>query len=97
MATEEIKAGAVVCFSTGCYSDYSVGSFARVLKPINEAVWKDMTDACTHPREWDKDGDPRFNSDEAVPWFVKNGYIEEVEYQELHLGDYAETPKWSMA
>jgi hypothetical protein len=96
-AKTQIEVGEVVAFSSGEYSDYRIGSFAKVLKPLNKAVWDEMVAACTVPPDYDPDGDPRFDEDKAVPWLVKNGYIEEVEYTELHLGDYHRAPAWENA
>ena len=89
----EFPAGSVVAFSSGEYSDYSIGAFSKVLKPINEAVWNAMRAACKGT-DWDPD---RFDDGKAVPWLVANGYIEEIEYQELHLGDYGRCPDWGNA
>lgn len=98
MAVETLKPGQIIYFSTGCYSGYGVCGVARVLKPFAKKVFEQMVSDCTRAPEYDKDEEPRFNSDEAMPWFVNNGYIEEVDYQELHLGDYSfETPRWEDA
>jgi hypothetical protein len=93
----EIKVGEVVAFSSGEYSDYRIGSFAKVLKPLNAEVWETMRVACTVPPEYDPEGDPRFDEYKAVPWLVANGYIEEVTYTELHLGDFNRLPRWENA
>lgn len=93
----EIRVGQMVAFSCGEYSDYSISGFSRVLKPINEAVWDAMVAGCTAPPSYDPDDDPRFHEEKAVPWLVANGYVEEVEYTELHLGDYGRAPRWTHA
>lgn len=94
---KELPAGTTVAFSTGSYSDYSVGPFGKLLKPLNEGTWDAMCDAASAPPDWDPQGDPRFNSDKALEWLRANGYIEEVEYVELHLGDYSQRPSWGHA
>lgn len=94
---KELPAGQIVAFSTGCYSDYSVGVFAKLLKALNQTAWEAMLDAATAPPDYNPKGDPRFNSDKAVEWLRANGYIEEVEYVELHLGDYGDRPEWADA
>jgi hypothetical protein len=96
MATESIKPGSYVAFSEGCYSDYGVNGFAKCLKEINPEVWQEMVDACTGPQEWDPSY-IRFESGKAVPWLIANGYIEEIQYAELHMDDYGEQPSWSHA
>lgn len=92
----QINPGDVVAFSSGEYSDYRVGSFARALKPITKEVWEELGKACSKPPEWDKDGDPRFDEYKAVPWLVARGYIEEIEYHEMWMGDYGRLPKWPL-
>lgn len=86
----QYKPGAMVAFSSGEYSDYRIGSFARVLKPITQEVWTAMREACKDPTKWDAN---RMDEYKAVPWLVAQGYIEEVEYEELHLGDYGLIPE----
>lgn len=93
----EIPVGAMIALSSGEYSDYRVGCFSRVLRPLNEAVWEEMRSACTVPPDYDPTESPRFDEYKAVPWLVANGYIEELPYTELHLGDYGELPKWATA
>ena len=93
----EIPAGTLVAFSSGEYSDYRVNSFGRVLKPINRDVWELMGKSCSVAPEWDKEGDKLFQEDRAVPWLIANGYIEEIEWHELHLGSYAGFNDWSYA
>ncbi len=91
----EIKASSTVLFATGCYSDYSVGCLGRVLKPINKAVWDEMVKGATVAPSYAPE--PRFESAAAMAWLIANGYIEEVTYVGLHLGDYGDTPKWENA
>jgi hypothetical protein len=91
----ELPAGTTVAFSTGCYSDYSVGPFAKLLKPMNEAAWAAMVADATRPSTYWPDG--FFQSEKAIEWLRENGYIEEVEYVELHLGDYGYAPSWEEA
>jgi hypothetical protein len=93
----ELPVGSVVAFSSGEYSDYRVGSFARLLKPLNAEVWEQMSEACTAPPDYDKNGIPRFDEYKAVPWLLANGYIEEIDCTELHLCDYGQAPSWSDA
>ena len=95
--TKEIPVGALVAFSTGCYSDYRVGPFGKVLKTINEEVWEEMRAGCTKVPEYHKDADPRFDLYGAAQWFITNGYVEEVEYTELHIGEYSQCNSWADA
>lgn len=83
----EIGVGQVIALTSGEYSSYRVISFAKVLKPINAAVWDEMVKACTTRHELYPEEPPYFDDEKATPWFVDQGYIEDVEYTELHLDD----------
>lgn len=92
---KEIPAGTIVALSSGEYSDYSVLMFARVIKPLNADVWQEMGTGCqdsevSHDYEY-------CNLYKCAPWLVTNGYIEEIEYTELHVGAYGHMPDWNMA
>lgn len=91
----ELPAGQTVMFSTGCYSDYSVMAVAKLLKPMNEDAWTAMCDASCEPNNWKPDG--YFDSSKAMAWLRAERFIEEIEYVELHLGDYGDRPKWEEA
>lgn len=91
----ELPAGQTVMFSSGAYSDYSVMSFGKLLKPLNEAAWDEMCKASLRESTWKPDG--YFESDKAMEWLRSNGFIEEVEYVEIHMGDYGDRPKWEHA
>lgn len=93
----EIAAGQVITLASGEYSDYRVILVARVLKPINAALWEQMRLACFAPPSYDPEDDPCFQVDMCAPWLLNNDIIEEIEYTELHLGDYGELPKWENA
>lgn len=91
---KQIEAGEIIALSSGEYSDYRIGAFSKVLKPINEEVWQLMGESCRGNYQWDKE---YFEEGKAVPWLVANGYIEEIAYTELHLGDYGRLSPWSDA
>jgi hypothetical protein len=63
---------------------------------MNEAAWQEMVAGCSKPASYDPEY-IRFEEDEAIAWLKANGYIEEVEYVELHLGDYGRAPRWENA
>lgn len=92
----EVPAGQTVMFSSGCYSDYSVGCIGKLLKPLNEAAWNEMCAFANGPSEWRPNGG-YFETDKAMTWLREHGYIEDMEYVELHLGDYGDAPKWEDA
>jgi hypothetical protein len=93
---KELPAGTMVAFSTGCYSDYSVNGFAKLLKPLNQSAWEEMVEAALEPNEYATDG-KSFERTKAMAWLIANGYIEDTEYVELHMGDYGDTPSWADA
>jgi hypothetical protein len=92
----EIAVGEFLALSSGEYSDYRIGCFSRVLKPITKAVWGQMVEACTEPLNYAPE-EQSFNESKVAPWLVANGYIEEIPYHELHLGDYGDKPSWESA
>jgi hypothetical protein len=86
-----LKVGTIVLVSHGAYSDYTVDCVARVLKPINKTVWAKMKAACGAKSEADEFyGDLNF----ALPWFLDNGYLVELESRGMHLGSYNELRNW---
>lgn len=93
----QIEVGKIVAFSSGEYSDYRIFCFAKVMKSINESVWEQMRTECSEIPSWGDEGDRRFSDEKALPWLIANGYIEEIEYTELHLGDYGRLSNWSEA
>ena len=90
--TDEIPAGKLLLISQGAYSDYTVCSIARLLKPINKEVWDRLIAEFRAESDWAYDA-----MDKMVPRLIKDGYIEEVEYQELYLGSYGELRTWEEA
>ena len=88
-----LKVGTTVLVAHGAYSDYSVDCVARVLKPINKKVWETMKAACGVKSKEDQFyGDLHY----ALPWFLENGYLEEIEHYEMHLGSYNELRNWEV-
>lgn len=88
------KKGELIALSEGSYSDYCVESLSRAMVDF---------DASKILHEWAKENAEReqstFKSGEFnykqkeggmsfVEWLNKNGYTEDVEYRELHIGDY---------
>ena len=89
-----VPAGTLLLLSRGEYSDYSIVALCRVLKPIDQTVWAVMGAACTGHCERNPE---RFDDSRALPWLIEKGYVEEVEYRELHLGDYGRCSLWERA
>lgn len=84
-----MKVGEFIYFSSGEYSDYSVGPICKLLKPITKADWQEMIAACKSDVDWRP-----FEQGEAVPWFIANGFVEELDATEAHLGDYCGVPEY---
>lgn len=78
--------------SSGEYSDYIVNGLFKVLKKFN---------AEDKLNEWAKETGRKYSRDDEgiiddygnneigfTGWLNANGYIEDIEHRELHLGDY---------
>ena len=95
----EIPVGTVVVFSTGEYSDYGYCGMVRVLKPLHADLWENMRTAANVLPDYAQGDEQyrRFDEGAAIAWLVAQGYVEEMEYTELHMGDYDACPRWSDA
>lgn len=80
-----VKAGELLAFSTGEYSDYSVQMFCRALKDIDMSVveaFQSLPEEKTkEPWAWD-------STDRFQTYLEENGYVERLAYKEVHLGSY---------
>lgn len=74
----------LIAFSTGEYSDYQTQTY-RVLKAFNLKTVMQEFDQC-NPAECVSPYDGRRH--EVVPWLIKEGYIEDADIIEVHLGSY---------
>lgn len=92
MATKPIEAGQIVALTSGDYSDYQVQAFAKVLKVIDKDVWLAAITACR-----DKNYKIYTNESRVAPWLTENGYIEVIEYTELHIDDHESNNDWEDA
>ena len=73
----KLTKGELVAISNGEYSDYCVNGLFKVLKDF---------DAKQMAIEWGGANGMQF-----VPWLCIRGYLEDVEYREMHTGCYGET------
>lgn len=87
MATAPIPAGSHIVLSCGSYSDYSIRVLGRVLKDITAEVWAAMRVASQHTRPAAHGylSYTHHNSDAAQAWLIKQGYIEEIDYDEMRI------------
>jgi hypothetical protein len=85
-----VKAGTVLLFSSGEYSDYSVSGAQRVLKDFCQAdVVKGYLGYFTKKHEWDSPNHYGF-----MAWIARNGYIEDIEDSiEWYMGAYDFQPE----
>jgi hypothetical protein len=69
----------------GCYSDYGVVGFFVVLKDFDPMVEKDAW-GVEFP---DQNASYAFKSGEFLARLLSRGYLLEIPYGKLHLGDYS--------
>lgn len=74
----------LILITNGEYSDYSVSGIFKLLtnKTPNELKQKYLKE---YPEQCEDYG---ANFYKFIGWLSSNGYVEDVEYQELHLGAY---------
>lgn len=81
----EFKAGQLICFSKGCYSDYCIIDHFICLKDLNEDVFK------TYEEIYDQKSEKRYyNQDLFISLLIRDGYLMIIDCPEIHLGSYGE-------
>lgn len=89
----DYKQGEILLITSGQYSDYEVKSIFRVIKDFNannqllawaEETGREVVDFAA-PADWEND-----NVD-LIGWLSVNNFIADINYRELHTGDYGET------
>ena len=84
MSETKLKAGQMVMFATGSYSDYRVNSVVVVRKPFDLAKQLDR-----FVKDVLKTGEyqyPEANSDTFIGWLCANDFIASVACSEIHIG-----------
>jgi hypothetical protein len=80
------KAGTIVVFETGKYSDYAFDGPYKVLRDFDTRTAADEGIAQYKQEDvWD-----RFGPYELVPYLVSAGYVEEIPHVNEHIGSYGE-------
>ena len=74
----------LVAFSTGEYSDYQTTTY-RVLKPFTLGDIFSKFEAA-QPQQAVYLYDQRINT--FIPWLIQEGYVEDADIMEVHLGNY---------
>ncbi len=88
-----IKAGKLLALSRGAYSDYCVDGFHVALRDIDFAAALDEYLAEAQAKEpWQ--ASDYFECDKFTAFLIRGGYLLAVDYSEVHLGDYGQTPNW---
>lgn len=81
-----IEVGDIVILTAGQWSDYGIQAVAKAAKRIDAEVWARMTAECSVVRDPYKRGlPPYFDHELALPWLLRNGYLEEVSFREQAL------------
>ena len=83
----------LIALSNGEYSDYCIRGLFKVLKAFDadalliewaKETGRDLVDGIVQ-------SDYKTRNVDFIGWLNKNGYIEDVDYRELHTGCYGET------
>jgi len=93
----EMKEGGTILFGSGEYSDYYVEGLYKVLKDFNikEAEEQYKTEHGKPMKAWGavnrvhatkvSEGDIEFTA-----WLTSEGYVDNIDYVDFHLGSYGE-------
>lgn len=85
MSETKVKAGEVINFSQGCYSDYGYCGNVVIRKDFDLMNAKEEFKIfCKDLDEWN------ICASEFVTWMVTNLYVAPMESREIHLGEYSE-------
>lgn len=95
-----VTPGRTVLMTEGAYSDYHTLGVFRVVKAMDRdqviaMIRLNDAELPEHDRGKISDGDEDWhvNADALLNMLVRNGFIEEVDCDEIHLGDY-DAPDW---
>ena len=89
---ERFEKGGYLAISTGEYSDYSVDGLFNILEDFDAQEqmnsWALETNRKVVNGRVERD---RSKEIDYVSWLSKKGFIEEIEYREMHTNEYAAT------
>lgn len=83
----DFKVGEVVILAEGEYSDYRTGPLFRCLKDLNMRELAAAFFPEAPKSDWNYCG-READASTFTLWLVKNGWVEELEYIEVHCGSY---------
>lgn len=94
MRNFDIKAGRLLHFSQGEYSDYHVTGHFVALQDISRDVLRMCAVAAAIQVDTQEDYEREYAArDGLVPQLVRQGYLMEVDSAEVHLGEYGSLSK----
>lgn len=84
-----LRAGRLVAFSAGEYSDYSINGVFVVLKDLSDDAMEGLISALKekYPSEWGMYGKAQAG---FIPELIRRGHLLDVEYSEVHIGSYSD-------
>lgn len=84
--TGEHRVGDLIVLTSGEYSDFGITGIYRALKDFNDADFsRAYVGRPANQRKFDKSGAGAYDFPE---WVKSSGYLEEIEYCEIHYGAY---------
>jgi len=87
-----MKAGEILVFTSGAYSDYIIIKIAKCLKEFNNAE-QAINSKCYREAKRERSGDyslESFRKSEFLKYLVAQGFIEILTYEEIYLADYSD-------
>ena len=90
--TLKFSRGAIIIFTSGCYSDFGLSGFLVAVKDCDlPALAKEYAKQEKEAIKARKGGDWENASPDQFPsWLVANGHAMSVDASTVHLGDYSE-------
>lgn len=88
----EFTAGELICFSTGCYSDYSLCGHFVVLQDVPLDTLKSVQQKLEKESETMKEkGNYMYDIHERfISALIREGFLASIPVREIHLGSYSE-------
>ena len=90
----KIKKGQMITFTEGEYSDYCFNGLVVALKTFsldkNKSEWENENTS-VHECQWSvtyKSIERRITGTAFLPWLVRKGIVEYIDYIEIHTGSY---------
>ena len=92
MQNLDLKAGELICFSEGAYSDYGYNGHFVVLQDVSESEMEQLArDLIAEESEMARTGTSGhygFAKSAFIPRAIRNGWLLSVNCREIHTGSY---------